>query len=83
MQGRGPVSQREVYTHGGGRRPFFLALAAILANAITPKAQVREGLTREPGVLSVDLDQWKEVRILHGGKVIDLTPETIFRGLEQ
>jgi hypothetical protein len=34
-----------------------------------------------PGVLTVDLDQWKVIEVKHKGQVLSFTPEELFKGL--
>lgn len=59
------------------RRALF-ALFALLANAKIPQAQK---LSREPGPLAIDLDQFSMIVIRHGGHEIELPPKILFEEL--
>lgn len=59
------------------RRQAWLAVIGLL---LTTR---RVAHAAEPGVLTIDLTQWKHVVVKHGANQITVSPQTIFNALKE
>ncbi len=60
------------------RRDAIVAVTAVL----TPPAVSLAGAQVPPGVLTVDLSQWKAIRVKHGQREYYLDPADVFEALK-
>lgn len=59
------------------RRTLMMALVAVITGRSTePVAITRDGFVQ--GVLTVNLDQWRVIRVQYEGKTVELPPHVIY-----
>lgn len=60
------------------RRHLFRGLLGLLAIVLSRR---RLAAAQEPGILTIDLNQWQLVRVKHGAHVVEIPTATIFSEL--